>query len=1222
MIRFSRSVSQLPIPRSLASAGALNAMCRRLVRSALPIFLTLASVSSRAQAGVVSCTAQGGSFCSVPVGSVSGQNQVTIHAQRNGTVAQVNVLTLGVPNLDFSVTSNGGASCLGAVLVSGTGSCVQSIVFAPAVPGVRVGAVVLLDQNGSVLGAALLSGIGMAGLAVLVPGNTVTVAGVYRDWTSSKDNVPATSANLDQPSSIVFDGAGNLYIADSAHNRIRKVSVPVAPATVGTISTVAGTGDGAYQGDGVPAVSAALNSPSGLAIDGAGNLFIADTLNNRVRKVDAVTGLISTVAGNGDPGSATDVGDGGLATAANLNQPQGVTADQNGNLFVADTGNQRIRRVDAITGIITTVAGNGAPSKEGDGKGTYTGDGGPAVSAGLSLPYGVAFDSSGNMYIPDSANNAIRMVNSAGTISTVAMPGGRLLNTPSGVAVDAAGNLYIADTQSGCVRKLNFAANTLATLTFNGATAISAPGVVAAAQVYAPMGLWVDGAGNVFFADFYDMLIEEIQSNVAVLNYTGTPVRQGQRSAAQFQVTENDGNVPLTLGSVSFDKNATVDVEKTTCPDGMPTLAVNSDCLIAAIFAPSVAGDPVLGNIDIDDTSINPLLNVVLVGDATPVNATVTTLTANPNPSAFGGPVYLEATITTGANTGNLTGTVSFFDGATLLASLVPVAQSATIGSTLSTTAAISTSSLNVGSHALTAYYDNTKDPTHFSSTSAPPVNQVVLEGTSTVLTSSANPSGIGQNVTFTASIAPAAGGGVVPDGTVTFSDGATPLATVSLGSSVATFSTANLANGPHSITASYNGDLTIDVSKSISAVLRQSVLAPTVALVSSAPTPSSFGNPVTFTVVVTSNGGAVPTGSVSILDGVTNLGAVTLDGSTGAGTLSLSSLAVRSHTVTASYPGDNFNRPAVAPAITQVVNQAQTATALAVTPNPAIAGAAISLAASVKAIQGVSLPAGTVEFTDTFNGKSVCLGTVSLSSSGIAAISPALAIGAHSIVVVYSGDTNDTSSTSAPLVVVVQQAVTSISLASNPNPSIVQSQATFTATVSGSGGIPTGSINFFADGLPIGSSALNSAAVATLAYSGLASGSHSITASYSGDTNDQPSTSTSITQTVGTIPTITALASAGTPGADSTVILLSTVAGATGPTPTGSITFTIGDTTSGLLRSTPTESLPSCPTSLWALTASWPFTVAIRSIPPLPPRRSPLQARLRPSASRSSLQL
>ncbi len=797
-------------------------------------------------------------------------------------------------------------------------------------------------------------------------------------------------------------------------------------------------------------------------------------------------------------------------------------------------------------------------------KGRIRAMGAAAIEAGLSLPYAVVFDLSGNMYIPDSANNAIRMVNATGTISTVPMPGGRTLNTPSGVAIDAAGNLYIADTQNACVRKLNFAADTLATLTFNGASAVTAAGSVSTAQVYAPMGLWVDGAGNVYFADFYDMIVEEIQSDVSVLNYTGTPVRQGQQSSPQLQTIENDGNTPLMLGAISFDKNAAVNGEQTTCPDGSPTLAADEDCLVAAIFAPSDAGDPVLGNIDVADVSINPKLDIVLVGDATPVNATVTTLTANPNSSSYGSPVALEATVSTGAKTGNLTGTVSFFDGTTLLASKVPVGTSTIVGANLTTTASISTSILTVGSHALTAYYDNTEDPTHFSSTSTP-VSQLVLEGTSTNLASSANPSDLGQSVTFTATVAAPAGGGVVPDGTVLFSDGATALATVNLSANgVATYSTAALADGLHSVMASYSGDLEIDVSKSASTLLRQDVLTPSVAVVNSAPNPSWFGNPVTFTVVVTSSGGAVPTGPVTLLDAGRQIGQVALDSSSGSGTSWLSSLSVGSHSITASYAGDNFNRSAVSKAITQVVSQAQTATALAASPNPAVVGAAITVSATVKAVQGATSPSGTVQFTDTFNGSAVNLGNVELASGGTASISPALAIGAHSIVATYSGDANDTSSSSAALVLVVQQAVTAINLASSPNPSIVETAATFTATVTGNGGVPTGKVSFFADGLPIGTSTLSPGATATLAYLGLASGTHAITASYAGDANDQASSSAAISQVVGAIPTSTALAASGTPGANSEVILLSTVAGASGPTPTGSITFSVGSATLG----------------------------------------------------------
>ncbi len=234
-------------------------------------------------------------------------------------------------------------------------------------------------------------------------------------------------------------------------------------ATTGIISAFAGNGTAGYTGDNGPAVNASMNTPSSVAVDGAGNVYIADSGNNVVREVAAATGFITTVAGNGAPGSATIVGDGGPATAANLNNPQGVTVDTAGNLFIADTSHHRIRKVDAVSGIITTVAGIGTVT--GTGEGAFSGDGGQATNAELNYPFTVAFDFAGNMYIPDSANNRIREVNASGIISTFAGTGNpaysgdraaatsAALWTPEGVVCDPAGNVYIADTQNAAVRK-------------------------------------------------------------------------------------------------------------------------------------------------------------------------------------------------------------------------------------------------------------------------------------------------------------------------------------------------------------------------------------------------------------------------------------------------------------------------------------------------------------------------------------------------------------------------------------------------------------------------------------------------------------------------------------------------------------------------------------------------------------------------------------------------
>ncbi len=227
----------------------------------------------------------------------------------------------------------------------------------------------------------------------------------------SGDNGPATSAQLYQPIGMALDAQGNLYIADSGNNVVRKIA-----ASTGVITTVAGNGTGAYSGDGGPATAAELYYPSALAFDSVGNLYIADTNNSVVRKLNVATGVISTIAGSQ---GNWYYGDGGPATSAGLAYPQGLAFDSVGNLYIADTNNQVIREVSAATGFISTVAGS--HSGMGNYFGGYSGDGGPAISAQLNRPEGIAVDSAGNLYIADSWNQVIREVAATtGIISTVA----------------------------------------------------------------------------------------------------------------------------------------------------------------------------------------------------------------------------------------------------------------------------------------------------------------------------------------------------------------------------------------------------------------------------------------------------------------------------------------------------------------------------------------------------------------------------------------------------------------------------------------------------------------------------------------------------------------------------------------------------------------------------------------------------------------------------------
>ena len=354
----------------------------------------------------------------------------------------------------------------------------------------------------------------------------------------SGDGGPATSAQLNNPWGIAADASGNIYVADGGNLRIRKVAVD------GTITTMAGDGTPGISGDGGPATSAQFLSPTGVGVDGAGNVYIMDenalalrrvapdgtiatvasvggdelavnaagdvyissSEGNTVYKV-AVDGTITTVAGNGNPGYS---GDGGPATSAELQLPLGVALDSIGNLYIADYGNSRVRKV-GVDGTITTVAGNGTSS--------YSGDGGPATNAQLG-PRGVAVDASGNLFIADAANKRVRKVAVGGTITTVAGNGAvylgdggpatsAQLNSPYGVALDAAGNLYIADSGDYRIRKVA-ADSTITTVAGNGAAGAAGDGGPAtSAQLNSPSGVAWDSAGDLYI-DSYDGAIRKV----------------------------------------------------------------------------------------------------------------------------------------------------------------------------------------------------------------------------------------------------------------------------------------------------------------------------------------------------------------------------------------------------------------------------------------------------------------------------------------------------------------------------------------------------------------------------------------------------------------------------------------------------------------------------------------------------------------------------------------
>ncbi len=395
------------------------------------------------------------------------------------------------------------------------------------------------------------------------------------------DSGPATAALLFGPAGMAFDAAGNLYIADGSNHRIRKVTV------AGVIATVAGTGSVGFSGDGGDAKAAQLNNPQGVAVDAAGNLLIADTNNNRVRRVNQ-SGVIQTVAGNGMDSFS---GDGGAATSATLSIPNAITVDAQGSLYIADSGNDRIRRVN-VSGQISTYAGSNA---------TALGDDGPAVSASLSLPLGVALDAAGNLFIADTLNQRIRRVTPAGVISTVAGNGEigfagdggaatqASLSLPFGVATDAAGNLYIADGANGRVRQVS-AVGTIRTIAGNGSLAFGGDGGMALfAQLGFIGGIAVDASGAVYTSDQDNHRVRKLTPFVVPADFTftatsDTAIRLTLASLNNFAGTIQLGvktagiNLPaLTPVTLAAGKSATVTVPAFTIPAGITQITFTAD---------------------------------------------------------------------------------------------------------------------------------------------------------------------------------------------------------------------------------------------------------------------------------------------------------------------------------------------------------------------------------------------------------------------------------------------------------------------------------------------------------------------------------------------------------------------------------------------------------------------------------------------------------------------
>jgi hypothetical protein len=323
------------------------------------------------------------------------------------------------------------------------------------------------------------------------------------------DGGAATDCGLNGPIGVAVDAAGNIYIGERDNNRVRKVT----PA--GIVTTIGGGTSLGYDGDNGPATDAKMEGPAGIAVDVMGNVYFSDVGNNCVRKINTA-GIITTVAGNGTIGFS---GDNGPATAAQMYQPEGVAVDHAGNLYISDYLNDRIRKV-STSGIITTVAGTGLEY--------HHGDGGPATAANIHHPSGIFVDAANNIFIGEDGGSCVRKVDVSGIISTIAGTGvsgyngdygiatNIMLYRASGVAVDYQGNVYIGDIINQRIRMVS-TSGYMSTICGNGMPAFSGDGGPAiAAEIAGPAYIALDAASNIYFADFNNNRIRKIQSTLSI----------------------------------------------------------------------------------------------------------------------------------------------------------------------------------------------------------------------------------------------------------------------------------------------------------------------------------------------------------------------------------------------------------------------------------------------------------------------------------------------------------------------------------------------------------------------------------------------------------------------------------------------------------------------------------------------------------------------------------
>jgi sugar lactone lactonase YvrE len=823
----------------------------------------------------------------------------------------------------------------------------------------------------------------------------------------SGDGGPALSAMVDQPGSIVLDTAGNLYFSDGGTYVIRKIDTSL------NISTVAGNGTFGFGGDGGPAANSvlAVEGQSQISLVGT-TMVIGDTGNNRIREIANVGsgGTITTVAGNG---YGNYYGNGSVATKAGLLNPGQTFEDANGNLFIADQSNYAIRRVDAVTGIITTVAGTGLSTATG-------GDGGLATEAAVE-PLQMVLDSAGNIYEVDGLTGLIRKITaSTGIISTVPTSGFQF-DTTGNMALDSAGaNVYVAAGNQ--VEEVNLSTGAVTIIAnVNNTQGYSGDGGLAtAAELYFPTGVALDGFGNLYVADAQNYVIRVINLSSGIINtYAGTgtvgysgdggPALSASINYVYGLATDAAGNVYVadTQNSAVREITASNQVINTIVGNGTQGYTGNNLPPLSTELSPDNVLIDKSGNLLISDFG-NELV-WFLTNVPQPITNTLTSSATNVPP---GSSVTLTATLT-GANFFGQypTGSVAFKSGGTTLTTVALKNGVATLTA--------SSSGLPVGTYSITAVYGG--DGTYAATNSAP-LTLTVKYGSSTTVTASPTTVVAGGTVTLSGSVKPATGSGT-PTGKITFYANSTAIGSSPLtsGATSLSLSTAGFPAGIYNITGVYSGDgnYATSTSSAVSVTVTAAVSATTTTLTLNPSTVAVGGSTTLKAVVAKTSGSGTPSGTVTFSASGRTLTTVSLSGGVASFTASTSGYPIGSYTITAKYNGDSTDNTSTSSAVTLKI-EAASKTVLAVSPNPVTSGASITLTATVTPASGSGTPAGTVSFIA--NGSTLTSAT--LNGSGVATITvptTGYAKGSYSLKATYNGGSTYAPSTSSTVTLVIQ---------------------------------------------------------------------------------------------------------------------------------------------------------------------------------------------------------